>query len=139
MDKIHDALINIVDNCIKYTNKGEVGVSLRDTADALVITIHDTGVGIDPKELATLFDKFVRGRERGGKASGAGLGLYIAKKVIEAHGGKIVVQSEGAGAGSIFEVTILKKSFLEDVRDVALHPEISPPRGLAGGVTPQVA
>ncbi len=139
MDKIHDALINIVDNCIKYTNTGGVGVSLQDSADAIVITIHDTGVGIDPNELATLFDKFVRGRERGGKASGAGFGLYIAKKVIEAHGGKIKVESEGAGKGSTFEVTILKKSFQEDVGDVVLHPEISPPRALVPGVTPQAA
>ncbi len=109
-DKIKDVLLNLIDNAIKYTPKGSITVVLEQTAlGQLRVTVRDTGVGIDPHEAGKLFAKFVRGE---GIASvdttGSGLGLFIAKKIVEAHGGRIWDESDGKNKGSrfIFELPI---------------------------------
>lgn len=106
-DKIKDVIYNLIDNSIKYTPIGSVTVMVRKTDGFLQVETRDTGIGIEPNEAKELFNKFVRGE---GVArihtDGSGLGLFIAKKIIEAHGGKIWVESEGKGKGSRFYFTL---------------------------------
>ncbi len=106
--KLQQAIINLVDNAIKYTPVGSVKVSLHDDMSTITIAISDTGAGIPSAELPKLFAKFVRG-EAGKKASGgSGLGLYLVKQVIEMHGGTVTVTSPGLAQGSTFTITLRK-------------------------------
>jgi len=105
--KIENALINLIDNAIKYTNQGEVRVSLRKEEDSLLVEIKDTGEGMNKEEIEKLFETFSRG-DAGKKhwIQGAGLGLYIARQFIEMHDGKVWADSQGKGKGSQFYVTL---------------------------------
>jgi signal transduction histidine kinase len=109
-DKIKDVVLNLVDNAIKYTPKGSIDVSAVSLGDALQVTIKDTGIGIAEGEDRELFKKFVRGDGVAQiNTGGSGLGLFIAKKIVEAHGGKIWVESAGKNMGSSFIFTLPKK------------------------------
>lgn len=105
--KIGQIVGNLIDNAIKYTLKGSVTVSLSKDGDMAKIEIKDTGVGIDSKEMSKLFAKFSRTKDANKvNTKGTGLGLYIAKKMAEAHGGDIKVSSEGSGKGSTFTIEL---------------------------------
>lgn len=102
-DKMADVILNLIDNAIKYTEKGEVHVQLRQESNGLRCEVTDTGIGIDHEEAKRLFEKFVRGSGIARiQPDGSGLGLFIAKKIVEAHGGTIGVVSSGVGKGSTF-------------------------------------
>ncbi len=108
--KIRQVLSNILDNSLKYTPKGEVNVFLeRDNVHGVVLVkIKDTGIGLSSDDIHHLFGKFTRGT--GGQkenTDGSGLGLYVAKKMLEAHRGNIWVDSEGPGKGSTFVIQLL--------------------------------
>lgn len=106
-DKVKDVLVNLVDNSIKYTPKGKVEVILERDADQVKISVKDTGVGVKKEEVNNLFKKFVRGEGIAQiHTGGSGLGLYIAKNIIEAHQGKIWVESEGLNRGAAFIFTL---------------------------------
>ncbi len=106
-DKVGDVLTNLIDNAIKYTDAGSVTVSVEQKKNDLRISVQDSGIGIAPQDAKELFNKFVRGF---GIAQihpdGSGLGLYVARRVTEAHGGKIWVESKGKGKGSTFLFTL---------------------------------
>jgi signal transduction histidine kinase len=103
-EKLRQVLINLIDNSIKYTPTGQIEVSLSENNNKITLKIKDTGVGIDEKIIKTLFEKFSRGEGGRLNSSGSGLGLYLAKEIIEAHHGRIWVESEGKGKGSTFFV-----------------------------------
>lgn len=106
-DKMKDVTLNLVDNAIKYSEKGTITVSAKKEGNSVHAFVHDQGVGIDPEEAKRLFTKFVRGTGIARvQPNGSGLGLFIAKKVVEEHGGKIWVESAGEGKGSVFQFTI---------------------------------
>lgn len=108
--KIRQVLANLIDNAIKYTPSGWVRVSLsrgRGAKQEYVVTVEDSGIGIPPEEIPTLFSKFHRASNvQGANVSGTGLGLYIAKRLVEAHSGSIRIFSEGRGKGSRFVITL---------------------------------
>lgn len=106
-DKIYEAVYNITDNSIKYTNNdGSVTISLSSDISRAVIEIEDTGIGIPKGEEGLVFDRFYRvDRARSRKTGGTGLGLAIAKDAIEAHGGHIELLSE-EGVGSRFIIIL---------------------------------
>lgn len=114
-EQLRRMLYNLVDNAVKYTSRnGRVEISL-DTSEQegiLVLKVSDTGYGIAPVHLPHLFERFYRveaTRPRFGSSTGSGLGLPIAKSIVEAHGGKIGVSSR-LGNGTVFwiELPILK-------------------------------
>lgn len=106
-DKIRDVFLNLIDNAIKYTPTGSVIVSLRAEDTKVHFMVQDTGVGINPDEAEHLFQKFVRGTGIAKvQPDGSGLGLYIVKKIIEGHDGKIWAESIGQGKGTTFHVLI---------------------------------
>lgn len=107
IDKMKDVILNLIDNAIKYSPEGSVHVTAKANKRTIHVQVKDTGVGIEPNEAKNLFSKFVRGSGIAQvQPDGSGLGLYIAKRVIEGHGGKIWVESEGAGKGSVFHFEI---------------------------------
>ncbi|MBI2050811.1 MAG: hypothetical protein HYT31_03310 [Parcubacteria group bacterium] len=106
-DKIHDVMMNLVDNAIKYTDTGWVNVRLARSKSLITFEVRDSGMGIDPIEMDRLFQKFTRAEATTRiHTGGSGLGLFIAKKIIEAHGGRVWAESEGEGKGSMFTFTL---------------------------------
>ncbi|KOP24231.1 chemotaxis protein CheY [Hapalosiphon sp. MRB220] len=103
--ELHRLFTNLIGNAIKFTDKGSVTISLvaSTTDDSYIsIKIVDTGSGIPVEEQATLFERFRQGSH---KRSGSGLGLYLSRRIVEAHKGSIEVSSE-VGKGSIFTVKL---------------------------------
>ena len=104
--RIEEALINLLDNAVRYNPPGKnIIVEIHATASWLVISVRDFGKGIPVDKQKTIFDKYVRVDEEEG---GTGLGLYISRKIIEAHGGQIRVQSPlpDMKAGTEFTFTL---------------------------------
>ncbi len=107
MGKIKQVIGNIIDNAIKYTPKGGIHVWLTRKDKKLLLTISDTGVGIRSDILPRLFEKFTRAPDASKtNIMGTGLGLYVARKMIEAHHGRIWAESPGAGKGSSFFIEL---------------------------------
>jgi histidine kinase len=104
-DRITQVLVNLVANAIQYTPEGgAVTISAARQADEIHISVNDSGIGIPPEHLANLFTRFYRvdksrSRHAGG---GSGIGLTIARHIVEAHGGRIWAESRGEGQGSTF-------------------------------------
>ncbi|HEX2068160.1 MAG TPA: ATP-binding protein [Nitrososphaeraceae archaeon] len=84
-ERLIQVISNLLDNAIKFTNDGTISIITEQRDSQVVVSIKDTGTGIDPEIMPRLFSKFVTKSERGG----TGLGLFICKSIIEAHGGKI--------------------------------------------------
>jgi heavy metal sensor kinase len=100
-------LSNILDNAVKYTPPGgEVKVSVSEPNRDIVITVHDTGVGISQADLNRIFERFYRG-DQSRSEPGTGLGLSLARAIARAHGGNITVTSE-LNQGSTFTITLPK-------------------------------
>lgn len=106
--KIVHVISNLLDNAISYTPKGRVTIFYSLVAkNFLKISVQDTGIGITEKDKEKLFQKFSRSKRAVLlQPNGSGLGLYIAKRIIEINGGKISVESEGEGRGSTFSFTL---------------------------------
>lgn len=91
-DRIQQVLSNLLDNALKNsTNAAQVAVSLEQVDGVARITVEDHGAGIDPDQMERIFDKFVRGRS--GTVTGTGLGLYICRRIVTAHEGRIWAES----------------------------------------------
>lgn len=108
-DKLKQVIANLVDNSIKYTPKGTVNVSLKHDKNIhkIIFKVQDTGIGISPEILPKLFQKWSRS-ENANKTNikGTGLGLYVAKEIINTHHGTIRAESKGEGKGSTFTVEL---------------------------------
>jgi two-component system sensor histidine kinase GlrK len=102
-ERILQVLRNLIGNAVKFTPKaGEVKVAARSVNGSVEVAVRDTGPGIAPESLATIFDKFRQGTSNGGaSANGTGLGLAIAKHIVTFHGGKIWAENH-SGQGSSF-------------------------------------
>jgi signal transduction histidine kinase len=105
--RVEQVLANLVDNAIKYSPKGgPIRVRIWPTADGVVgVSVSDRGNGIPPDAIEHLFERFYRVEGAGAGVKGAGLGLFICKSLVEAHGGQISVEST-PGAGSTFTFTL---------------------------------
>lgn len=106
-DSFERALSNILQNAIKYTKKGSIRVDLEEHAQNIQIIIADTGVGIDPKDIPYVFDRFYKAEHSRNDVSSSGLGLSIAKLIVEEHRGLIQVKST-VGVGTEVVVTMPK-------------------------------
>jgi signal transduction histidine kinase len=110
--RLGQVLTNLLDNALRHTPAGgTVAVTAHATDDEVVVAVSDTGDGIPAEHVSRLFDRFYRvdaARDRG--HGGAGIGLAIAKALVEAHGGSIGADSGGPGAGSTFTVTLPRRS-----------------------------
>ena len=102
---VRQALINLVDNAIKFSPAGgRIGIRVGESADAVTLDVVDSGPGSTPRERDRIFDRFYRAAHAAGEA-GAGLGLSIAKGAVEANGGRLTLVSSGPD-GSTFRITL---------------------------------
>jgi len=109
--KLEQMFINLVDNAIKYTEKGEVLVCLKQADEEVIIKVKDTGIGIPKEHLDRIFERFyVVDKSRSKKLGGTGLGLSIVKHIVLLHNGKIDVKSS-PGEGTEFIITFPSRSF----------------------------
>jgi PAS domain S-box-containing protein len=107
-DRLDQVLANLLSNAVKFTPRGgRVSVRLSTTADEAVLTITDTGPGIQPQERARLFERLFRGDDvKRLQVSGAGLGLGIARSIVEAHDGTIEARTDAECGGATFELAL---------------------------------
>ena len=99
--KIEQCIYNLLDNAVKFTKSGTVNIIESSTFDEASVLIRDSGEGIDPQISGRLFGKFVTKSE-----GGTGLGLYVSKKIVEAHGGRIWAAANQDGKGMTFGFSI---------------------------------
>lgn len=93
---------NLIDNAIKYTERGSIEISTEERDQFIIIKVSDTGIGIPKKDLSRIFERFYRvNKNRSRALGGTGLGLSIVKHIVEAHGGEVWVESS-LGIGSTF-------------------------------------
>ncbi|EKD49204.1 MAG: hypothetical protein ACD_63C00228G0003 [uncultured bacterium] len=107
---LHQVIVNLIDNAIKYTQKGKVEIFAKLKGKNIQVDMKDTGVGFEKNEGERLFKKFVRGKDvYKMHTGGSGLGLFIVKKLLEMHGGAVNAQSKGKNQGSTFTFTLPAK------------------------------
>jgi two-component system, OmpR family, sensor histidine kinase ResE len=119
--RVQRVLANLVQNAIRHTPAdGSINVSAWDEGPVVRVAVSDSGEGITEEDLPRLFERAYRGDASRTRASGgAGLGLAIAKGIVEAHGGHIWVDSV-VGTGSTFAFTLPKESTVDEREDVAV-------------------
>jgi CheY-like chemotaxis protein len=115
-DRLQQVIWNLVSNAIKFTPAGgTIDVSLSRVSGQLLVTVQDSGQGIDPAFLPYVFDRFRQGRSGlGGRSQPSlGLGLAIARHLVELHGGTLQAESKGVGLGATFTVALPIAALLE--------------------------
>jgi signal transduction histidine kinase len=108
-DQLRRALFNLVQNAIKYSPEGGEVLVVGEvpSTSAVLIRVIDHGVGIAPGEEERIFERFHRTDNRLSRTTaGVGLGLYITRNIVEAHGGRIWAESAGPGRGSTFNILL---------------------------------
>lgn len=102
VDELRTAIVNLIDNAIKYSNK-EISVSIKIYShdDWVVVSVRDRGIGISPPEVKQVFSRFYRVKNQfTSQIKGTGLGLFIVRSIARKHGGDAFVRSEGLGKGT---------------------------------------
>ncbi len=118
-DRLHQVMLNLLSNAIKFTPpRGVIDVALASDADVVQVTVRDTGKGIPPDLLPRVFEQFQQGDRGDAPTSGLGLGLSIARHIVELHRGTIDARSDGPGQGATFVVRLPRasRSSIEPVR-----------------------
>ncbi len=122
--RLRQVLLNLVSNALKYSSpQSDIDITASMKNGNVNVSIRDRGQGVPPKDQARLFKRFVRlERDMNSPIRGAGLGLYISKRLIEAMGGRIWVESTGkAGEGSIFTFTLKRVVLTQEISESALE------------------
>jgi two-component system, chemotaxis family, CheB/CheR fusion protein len=103
--RLSQVLSNLVTNAVKYTPAGgTIAVSAHVEGGEIVISVKDTGAGIDPAQIDRIFEMFAQGQPGPDRTHGLGIGLALVKNIVELHGGRVTAASAGAGRGSEFQV-----------------------------------
>jgi PAS domain S-box-containing protein len=106
-ERLREVVMNLIDNAIKYTPAGSVQVLLGGNETEVHITVADTGLGISADDIAHLFQKFYRVDSSETRTiGGTGLGLYLCRRVVELHNGRVWAESDGVGKGSRFSISL---------------------------------
>ena len=100
-DRILQVLSNLLNNALKFTNEGNIAIMLEKKGNQVIVKVKDSGSGIDSEIFPKLFEKFVSKSEKG-----TGLGLFISKNIIEAHGGRIWAENNPGGTGATFTFSL---------------------------------
>ncbi len=103
--RIIQVLVNLISNASRHTKYGTITISLEERGDMVAVLVTDTGDGIAPEQLPFIFERYHSSLKTSETDTGSGLGLFICKHIIEAHGGSIAVESE-VGVGSCFTFTL---------------------------------
>ncbi|MEX3613793.1 MAG: ATP-binding protein [Burkholderia gladioli] len=105
--RIKQIVWNLLSNAVKFTPQGSIEVSIETGGEQVELVVRDTGRGIDPAMLERVFERFQQSAADGeGRVAGLGLGLWLARNLMERQGGEIVAESEGPGRGATFRVRL---------------------------------
>lgn len=104
--RLRQVLSNLITNAIKYAPGGEILISGQVRPDEVILSVQDDGPGIEANDIPHVFDRFYRGPQAARNTKGAGLGLYLARSIIEAHGGRIWVEKPAASKGNRISFSI---------------------------------
>lgn len=116
--KLRQVVFNLIDNSLKYTQKGSIEISLQKSNNTVAISVKDTGVGMTSETAHSLFQKFSRGKDSSKiNTQGLGLGLFIAKKIVDDHHGELSITSEDEGKGSTFTLTLPIKKYVDPTEE----------------------
>jgi signal transduction histidine kinase len=110
-DDLIRLFVNLLENAVKYTQRGEISVSATVLGGFAIVAVQDTGIGIPAADLPYVFDRFYR-VEKSRSEGSAGLGLAIAMEIVRSHGGSIDVRSE-EGKGTTFAVRLISENVME--------------------------
>ncbi len=107
-DRIRQVVWNVLSNAVKFTGRGgAIRVAVRQQGSQFVVTVSDTGAGIEPAFLPLVFDRFRQADSSTTRRTGGlGLGLALVRSIVELHGGTVVASSDGAGTGATFTITL---------------------------------
>jgi signal transduction histidine kinase len=109
--RLRQVLLNLISNAIKFTNEGTVTVSVKNRVQEVLFAVIDTGPGIPPDKQDLIFEPFIQAENGERQLQGTGLGLPISRSLIQAHGGKLWVDSErGEGSAFFFTLPVERKS-----------------------------
>jgi signal transduction histidine kinase len=104
---LKEVIINLLNNAVKFTPKGEISLTVKDNGNEIVFSVKDTGSGIGKEDQGKIFNKFYQTKESAAEHIGLGLGLHLCHEIVEAHHGKIWLEST-VGKGSTFSFSIPK-------------------------------
>ena len=105
--RLEQVFVNLLANAAKYTNTGgELGVRMHSHDGQAVVCVRDSGIGIVPEALPHIFDLFKQAEPTGARTGGLGIGLALARDLVESHGGTVTAESAGPGRGSEFTVCL---------------------------------
>lgn len=123
--RLAQALANLLDNAVKYSDRGaRIAVHASVEDGDVIVSVADTGIGIDPAALPIIFDMFVQIEPTGSRArTGLGIGLALAKRLIELHDGRIEARSEGAGTGTTLLISLPMVAGVEDGQATVNRPQ----------------
>lgn len=131
-DRLRQAMTKLLSNAVKFTPEdGIVSMTTRRIGGGgLAIEVSDTGAGIEPAKLPLVFERFQQAdSSTARRANGLGLGLTLAQQLVELHGGRIGVHSEGVGRGSTFTIELPAEALCEDAAPAGAQPADSPLAG----------
>ncbi|HEV7915588.1 MAG TPA: hybrid sensor histidine kinase/response regulator, partial [Albitalea sp.] len=130
-DRLRQALVKLLSNAVKFTPEdGIVSVRSERRPGQLAIEVRDTGIGMEPAQLPFVFDRFQQADSSNTRrANGLGLGLSLAQQLVELHGGRITVDSPGAGQGTTFTVELPERLLRTAERPAPEAPQASPLAG----------
>jgi signal transduction histidine kinase len=130
-DLFTQAVRNIIGNAIKFSSDGKsIYIYARQDKDQIYLSIQDEGLGFVSEDIQRIFDRFTQAGKKGTRGEGSvGLGLYLSKKIVERHGGKLLAESEGLNKGATFTIVlyrlIIKKRQVQPVPTDKRHAQIT--------------
>lgn len=130
-ERLHQILLNVVDNAIKFTDRGSVRIMAAPEGEQVAISVIDTGSGIDPAALPHIFEVFRQGSDSARRVGGSGLGLAIVQQLVTLHGGTISVESD-LGTGTVVCIRLPAAPDISGTHDgdpFAAEPSSPPPVG----------
>jgi signal transduction histidine kinase len=124
--RIKQVVWNLLSNAVKFTSEGGlIQVNLNTTDSHAYIVIKDTGIGIAPELLPHVFERFCQGDRSRQRNDGLGLGLAIAKELVELHGGTLEVHSQGQGKGAVFTIALPARSARRQLSTIKTKPTMA--------------
>lgn len=130
-DRLQQVVLNLLGNALKFTpERGRVTLHVAVRAGEIDLVVSDTGQGIEPSFLPLVFDRLRQGDETGGRVQGGlGLGLAIVEHIVELHGGTVRAESDGAGRGATFTVTLPVGEVEDEAAEDAAQEDARDPVG----------
>jgi CheY-like chemotaxis protein len=130
--RMQQVVWNLVSNAVKFTPKeGKIQVRVERINSHVEIIVADTGQGIEPASLDSVFERFWQGEDSGQSRHGVGLGLSIVREIVNLHGGTVVAHSDGPGKGSTFTVRLPLPASAAPSREIRRHPTVAQTANLA--------